>query len=118
LLDSQRLVLCQECQRAPELFYNYDPDRERCDPPCDSWPLQEHLFGMTRIVYWYNKLRRGEKTREEYHRLVLDFAARLEAEYSSLSRGSGAMRSYLRVDGFLRLSLAVAACDRRFRSSC
>ncbi len=66
-------------------FYNLDSKREEYDLPCDSWRFQERLFGMTQIVYWYNKLERGELTREEYHRLVLDLAARLEAEGSSSS---------------------------------
>jgi hypothetical protein len=70
-------------------FFDFDLDREQYDMPCDSWrfELPEDRFYMTQIVYWYNKLERSEITREEYHRLVLDFAARLEAEASSSSGG-------------------------------
>ena len=70
-------------------FYGLDYDRERHDMPCASWVFKrdKRSMHMVRIVYWYNQLERGELTREEYHRLVLEFAARLEAEGSSSSGG-------------------------------
>jgi len=81
----------RSCDLSPEewfqycRFYGLDWDRKKYDLPCDSWRVHERLFGMTQIVYWYNKLERGELTREEYHRLVLEFAARPESEGSSSS---------------------------------
>ena len=68
-------------------FYDLDYDRDSHDMPCDSWRFKTRPFGMAKIWYWYSEFQRGAMTREEYHRLVLDFAARLEAEGSSSSGG-------------------------------
>ena len=57
-------------------FYDLDYDRDSHDMPCDSWRFKTRPFGMAKIWYWYSEFQRGAMTRKEYHRLVLDFAAR------------------------------------------
>ena len=68
-------------------YYGLDYDRDDNEMPCDCWRFKTRPFGMSQIWYWYSEFQRGAMTREEYHRLVLDLAARVDAEASSSSGG-------------------------------
>lgn len=51
---------------------DFDSVRDDLDLPCNSWDftLQQEI----QCSYWHCKVQRGEMTREEYHRLVLEMA--------------------------------------------
>ena len=62
----------------------HDPDRDQYDLPCHSWQISP--ISGRRYVFWYGQVQRGEMTREEYRRRVLEIAG-LPLEKASSSGG-------------------------------
>jgi hypothetical protein len=51
---------------------DWDHERDLWDMPCNSWQLT--FQQQTQCTYWHCRMRQGEMTREEYHRLALEMA--------------------------------------------
>ena len=65
----------------------YDPQREEFDLPFDCWDLtaDQRVY----CCYWLGEVRRGEMTREEYHRLAAEMTGKSPDAPSSSSSSGG-----------------------------
>ncbi len=68
-------------------FIGFDPDRKELELPCPSKLVKHEII---RCHYWHDKVRRGEMTREDYERQVLELAGLPPAGALDCSRNCSA----------------------------
>jgi hypothetical protein len=69
----------------------YDPERDRYELPCHSWEISP--ISGRRYVFWHSQVQRGEMTREEHRRRVLEIAGLPREEASLGGQGEEATSS-------------------------
>ena len=68
-----------------------DPERDQYELPCHSWQISP--IARRPYVFWYGQVQRGEMTREEYRRRVLEIAGLPPEEPSSSGQAVEAQSS-------------------------